>query len=131
MIEVKEFTKVDWYGFAGAESFANGSEPLLGYATVDASWPEDRSLLVAEVEDNELPTVNVIADAGGITVQGVDGFFNFPASTFLGQFWTPNVAKAMCAELPELLTPAVLMALGFKPSNFFDLNNSQSIRGTK
>ena len=27
---MREFTKADWYEFAGAEKFANGAEPLVG-----------------------------------------------------------------------------------------------------
>ena len=30
MIELRPFTKNDWYGFAGAEPFPDDSEPLIG-----------------------------------------------------------------------------------------------------
>lgn len=35
MIEMKAFTKEDWYGFAGATSFPDGTPPHLGELTVD------------------------------------------------------------------------------------------------
>jgi len=30
-VDFKPFTKTDWYGLAGAESFSDGSAPLIGY----------------------------------------------------------------------------------------------------
>lgn len=32
----RRFTKVDWYGMAGAESFLDGSDPLIFYGPEDA-----------------------------------------------------------------------------------------------
>lgn len=34
-INYKPFSPSDWYGFAGAERFEDGAEPLLGELTVD------------------------------------------------------------------------------------------------
>ena len=50
MTELKEFTKYDWYGLAGAGKFGDGSEPQI------AKWKDSN----VEVE--------VIADRNGVSV---------------------------------------------------------------
>lgn len=52
LINIREFSKTDWYGWAGATRFKNGSEPL-----------------IYEQELNEGSTsLTIIGDANGITI---------------------------------------------------------------
>jgi hypothetical protein len=65
-IEANPFTKVDWYGWMGAEPPDAETEPLLGYMVV---------LYVPPAPDNDVWITEgdgrngvVIADKGGITI---------------------------------------------------------------
>lgn len=59
-VRLRPFTKSDWYGLAGAEPFADGSEPLLGecrVTDVEGTWDAmvvlDGNGLVVDVFDDE------------------------------------------------------------------------------
>lgn len=55
MTELKEFTKKDWYGLAGAERFGDGSEPQI------AGW-EDGNVEVEVIADRNGVSVMLFAD---------------------------------------------------------------------
>ena len=83
-MELKEFTKTDWYGYAGVERFADGSEPMI--AGVD-------------VTDNS--GVTVIADRTGVEVNinydaGDEGDKYFAYSIELG-----NMSKSLVIEFAK------------------------------
>jgi len=61
MIEMKPFARHDWYGFAGAERFADGSEPLIGSATVVSEGTEFGAIVVLDAVGL---FVEVICDEG-------------------------------------------------------------------
>lgn len=54
---IRRFEKTDWYGFAGAQKFENGTEPFISTFTIDKK------------EDIEVTT---IADAQGIEIYVYD-----------------------------------------------------------
>lgn len=64
MLILREFSKADWYGFAGAEPAADGRMPLMSDVMVD-EWPdwdtEDGARIMA-----------VILDASGLSIIGVN-----------------------------------------------------------
>lgn len=55
MIAMQPFSKHDWYGWAGAEAFPGGAEPLIGECTVVN-------------RDGATVFATVIVDAQGVTV---------------------------------------------------------------
>lgn len=71
MSTLTPFTKTDWYGFAGAEKFEDGSEPLLAEIQV-TNWPEP------DFEDGSKPLAEVIliVDGNGVSLNGMNGSFN-------------------------------------------------------
>lgn len=105
-INLNIFSKNDWYGFAGAESFHDG-DPLIAHVHVPG-WPE------AEAEGE----TTLICDASGITFTGVDGFLVVLIGKALGKLWNASTAKAIISTLPEDATFQNLLDLGFEPANF-------------
>lgn len=85
-MELKEFTKTDWYGLAGAERGPNGELPLVAYNAGNF----------------------VVVDRNGIYVQFNDGdvYYNL-ATTFAA-------GKLLAERLPEELTHEYLTTLGFQ-----------------
>jgi hypothetical protein len=100
--EFKRFTKNDWMGLAGAEPFADGSDPLLASIVVDghealAIYDASGLFIDISVEDR----------MGGLDdenwfIRGVEKGPN-----------TTKIALAL-AMLPAMVTREQLMALGFK-----------------
>lgn len=48
MIPMRRFTKYDWYGWAGAQRFKNGAEPLVGEMFINVCQYEACVLISAE-----------------------------------------------------------------------------------
>jgi hypothetical protein len=103
-MKVKPFTKNDWYGFAGAEPFADGSEPMIGY-------------------DNE-QNIMVIADGTGISLVVYSGPSENPTEAWYywqgpanhpGSIWTPDLAERTVQAFMSLY-PDCIPLLGFRHS---------------
>lgn len=93
-MELKEFDKFDWYGMAGAEPFADGSEPLIGHATNESG-----------------ESFTIVVDAHGVQVI-------FQDDVILDYQCKPELAKLIGKDLdPHYITPGSLEALGFKRIN--------------
>lgn len=94
MIRLAPFTKQDWYGFAGAEPFADGSEPLIGYfSAVDAEGGE--VAVIAVLDANGLGLI-------GCTEEGGEVF---------SCFFSGSLAARASAALHEGVSLAVLAAM--------------------
>jgi hypothetical protein len=104
--EPRRFTKFDWYGIAGCERFADGSEPWIVDSVKVSGWPDtapewDRDL------DPEM--VTIVADAVGFFVNGLE------ASLILDNAAGPDAKRAALVMLATAPSVAGLRALGFQP----------------
>jgi hypothetical protein len=88
MIQMKPFSKTDWYGFAGATSFPDGSAPLIG-----------------ECQVGELGGM-VIIDAFGLSVVASDD----EGENEISFFWDPEYAGRALAGLNGLVSVEELKA---------------------
>jgi hypothetical protein len=93
MIALRPFSELDWFGFSGAESFADGSVPLIGTLAVDGD------------------EATVVLDAHGLSLMWVfdegDRLVDHEVC-----FYTDDAARAL-ALLPSTGTSlTVLLALG-------------------
>jgi hypothetical protein len=93
LVALRPFTRNDWYGFAGAECFADGSEPLIGIVTTGGA------------------ETCVIVDAAGVS-------FNFANEDGDFAAWMlaiPAKAAAIAianAALPRLASLSTIGAVG-------------------
>jgi hypothetical protein len=100
VIAVRPFTRVDWYGYAGAESFEDGTEPRIGELTVDG-WDAE-----------------IVWDAHGVQVFW---HVNDPPSDmdkWLCYEVEPGFAPALLERIERATTEQDLRALG--PCTSFD-----------
>lgn len=93
MIAFRPFTREDWYGFAGAETFGHGIEPLI--STFKVVVPENNDM----VED-----AVAIIDASGLTVHWTEPYFDdcdrADEATRFAYFEGPLAVRAV-AQLSE------------------------------
>ena len=79
---IREFNALDWNGYAGAERFADGSEPLIC------------------VTDD----YTILCDNNGVEVDFEDRVYFVTTSTHpeaLSPFWTQEIAKMVIANLAK------------------------------
>jgi hypothetical protein len=89
VMELRRFEKSDWYGFAGAENFSDGTLPLIG---------EGQNFLL-------------VADASGIEIDLDDSsswLCNSPVDLM------PGLARLIANGLPDRLSHKELTELGFQ-----------------
>lgn len=70
--KLRPFEKQDWWGWAGATKFPDGTEPLIGEVQV-ANWPE-----LDEYGDDPtkpMPVATLIVDGAGVALNGVNGAY--------------------------------------------------------
>lgn len=93
---VRRFDKTDWCGFAGATTFADGSDPFIGEVTLDGIG------------------LIIIGDVGGISLIH-DGDSHFEYRMFDG--WLsplkPDMIQIVMEHICTLSTVEQLLALGF------------------
>lgn len=89
-MQLREFTKTDWYGLAGAERGPNGELPLVAYNEGNC----------------------VVVDRNGIYVQLHDG--NRENDTHYQYATNFMMAKQIAQSLPTVLTHEQLIGLGFE-----------------
>ena len=113
MVKLRPFSKSDWMGFAGAEEFEDGSEPLIGEIRVADDWPENLESMDGGVV--------VVVDANGIEVVGEAGWYDYRAADANKEDLL-NVVN----QLKEPLTIKQLEDLGFTPE-FPDTGRDEAI----
>jgi len=69
--QLRPFSKNDWYGFAGAEKFADGSEPLIAWVDF-TQWPDES---FQGHESGPIDGGAVIVDGNQISVSGNNAAF--------------------------------------------------------
>jgi hypothetical protein len=67
-VKLRPFTEDDWDGLAGAEKFADGTNPLYGEVDGVFGWPEDLG---------ETHTIAVVVGGTGISLVGMDVNLDF------------------------------------------------------
>jgi hypothetical protein len=102
MTEMQPFTQNDWYGFAGASRFEDGSEPLIGEVSVHIC------LGFFGIDG----TAVVIADASGVSLDVSDDEGDALACYYIevGQAEAIAIARA----LPRRISSYALRAAGFQ-----------------
>jgi hypothetical protein len=73
--QLRPFEKTDWYGWAGAEKFEDGSEPLIAWVPL-ASWPDEG---IEYGPEEGVKDAVVIVDQHGISVNGFNASFDMPS----------------------------------------------------
>jgi hypothetical protein len=91
-MNLKEFTKIDWYGFAGAENFPEGSAPLIG-------------------EENNY---FVVADANGIELHLNPDNEDEESIWYLHCHHTSSFYKIFFSTFHPTVAEAFLRLIGFK-----------------
>lgn len=98
-IKMKPFTKNDWYTFAGAENFEDGSEPLIG-----------------EIEIIQEPIeAAVVFDNNAIEIDAFDGDGN--DIIYMRDVKDKVTGIAIINKLKKVMTVSDLKKLGFKNIN--------------
>lgn len=92
-MQLKSFTKYDWYGLAGAERFSNGDEPEVAYFDIPS----------AIVTHDERGIQVILFDSEG----GYDNIYDLPCTRRLGNTLLAGMTEAD-------LTPEALAELGFQ-----------------
>jgi len=103
MVKLRPFSKSDWMGFAGAEEFEDGSEPLIGEIRVADDWPENLESMDGGVV--------VVVDANGIEVVGEAGWYGYKVADDASKEDLLHIVN----QLKEPLTTDQLEDLGFIP----------------
>lgn len=85
---LREFTKSDWDGFAGAEKFTDGSEPLYGEIEI-LGFPE-------YVDENTGGNTMFIADRYGVELIDQDGK---AWQLYFGTGFTPELGRCIATYL--------------------------------
>ena len=81
--EIREFTKEDWYSYAGAERFNSGAEPLV--VDIPAMDPDKHS------------DITIIADKAGISV--MTDYGSFMLDSHQDPKWDQELARCVILYL--------------------------------
>lgn len=109
MNKIRRFTEVDWYGFAGAEKFANGSEPFI---------------YEANFSDNSA-NLTVVADRNGISIMintKDDDIIYFKDSHFKSSLQAEGEIRAL-ARVIKSYTEASDLCYDLDNENFPEFRN--------
>jgi hypothetical protein len=93
MIAMRPFSRCDWFGLAGAECFADGSDPLIGDLLIDGC------------------DASVVLDATGLMLHWGNAH-----DAAIEVYWPTGDAGRVLALLPRCTSTAVIVALGGEPN---------------
>jgi hypothetical protein len=113
MNKIRRFTEVDWYGFVGAEKFANGSEPLI-YEDPFA---------------NNSANLTVVADRNGVSIMidtENDDIIYFKESHFKSSLQAEGEIRALARVIKSYIEASVL-CYDIDNENFPEFKNFFSI----
>jgi hypothetical protein len=109
--DLRPFEKHDWYGWAGAQNFPDGSEPLIGEVQV-TNWPEE------DFEGGRsMPAATIIVDAQGISINGMNGAYADWRSGIGGGSKEELIAKAKQLMATQPIDVNKLKAEGWEDIN--------------
>jgi hypothetical protein len=96
MMELREFTKNDWYGYAGAERFSDGSQPLIGrYGIVEIVVDANGiGVLVDDTKETEY---------GGWYMSSYDKKYSLDVAKSIAEWIVGKTKKQIVGYLNEIL----------------------------
>ena len=108
----RRFSKVDWYGYAGAESFSDGSEPWI--VEVDLKDADLKNNFGFLASTTKTVVVNLIADSAGLEMTG------YGSKGKEGTSWHKENRRGQDSKsaLSELTKTVKMLEAGRFPSGF-------------